>query len=67
MNDRNWTILAAAMCMTFAPLDTTGVVLSKSLSVAYPHLLTLKYRRIAVIISLSIQLGKACLPTYAFS
>jgi len=54
MNDRNQNILAAAMCMTCAPLDTTRVVFSKSLSVACPHLLTLKYRRIAVIISLSI-------------
>jgi hypothetical protein len=58
--DRNQNILAAAICMTCADLDTTGVVVGRSLSVACPHLLTLKHRRIAVIISLSI--GK-----YAFS
>jgi hypothetical protein len=54
MDDRNQNILATAMCMTCAPLDNTGVVVSRSLSVTCPHLLTLKYRRIAVIISLSI-------------
>jgi len=46
--------LAAAMCMTCAPLDSAGVVVSRSLSVTCPHLLTLKYRRTAVINSLSI-------------
>jgi len=51
--DRNQNILAAAMCMTCAPLGNTGVVVNRSLSVTCPHLLTLKYRRIAVIISLS--------------
>jgi len=54
VDDRNQNILAAAMCMTCAPLDTTGVAVSRSLSVTCPHLLTLKYRRVAVIISLSI-------------
>jgi hypothetical protein len=54
MDDRNQNILAAAMCMACAPLDNTGVVVSRSLSVICPHLLILKYRRIAVIISLSI-------------
>jgi hypothetical protein len=54
MDDRNQNILTAAMCMICAPLDSTGVVVSRSLSVSCPHLLTLKYRMIAVIISLGI-------------
>jgi hypothetical protein len=45
--------LVAAMCMTCALLETTGVAVSRSLSVTCPHLLTLKYRKTAVIISLS--------------
>jgi hypothetical protein len=53
MDDKNQSILAAAMWMTCAPLDTTGVIVSRSLTVTCPHLLTLKYRRTAVIISLS--------------